>query len=83
MAMSEDKLRDEKSTDGQEVLPLPDMKVSPMELSYPNDYLEDHGRDGHVTILDKVIELTYHVSIPTVSTPVKIPPRDHSDIFDY
>ena len=36
---SKDKLRDEKSTDGQAVLTLPDMTVSPMELSYPNDHL--------------------------------------------
>ena len=42
MARSKDKPRDEKSTDGQSFLPLPDMKVSPMELSYTNDHLEDH-----------------------------------------
>ena len=32
MARSKDKSRDEKSIDGQAVLPLPDMIVSPMEL---------------------------------------------------
>ena len=50
MARSKDKSRDEKSTDGQEVLPLPDMTVSPLELSYLNDHLEDHEGDGHVNI---------------------------------
>ena len=60
MARSKDKPRDEKSTDGQAVLPLPDMMVSPMELSYPNDHLEDHEGDGHVTIHDGGIELTDH-----------------------
>ena len=42
MAMSKDKSRDDKSIDGQAILPLPDMTVSHMGLSYPNDNLEDH-----------------------------------------
>ena len=42
MARPKYKSRDEKSTDGKSVLPLTDMTVSPMELSYPNDNLEDH-----------------------------------------
>ena len=82
MARSKDKSRDEKSIDGQAVLPLPDMMVSPMELSYPNDYLENHEGDGHVTRPDKGIELTDHAPIPTGRTPAKMPPRYHSDIFD-
>ena len=32
-------LRDNESTDGQAVLSLLDMKVSPMEYIYPNDHL--------------------------------------------
>ena len=82
MTRSKDKSRDEKSTDGQAVLPLTDMTVSPMELSYPNDHLEDHEVDEHVTRPDNSIELTDHASIPTSSTPSKIPARDHSDSFD-
>ena len=39
MARSKDKLRDDKSTDGQAVLTLPDMTVSSMEVSYHNDQL--------------------------------------------
>ena len=82
MARSKDKLRDNKSTDGQAVLTLPYMTVSPMELSYPNDHLEDHEGYGHVTRPDDGLEITDHASIPTGSTPAKMPPRDHSDIFD-
>ena len=82
MARSKDKLRDEKSTDGQAVLTLPDMTVSPMELSYPNDHLEYHEVYGNVTRPDKGLEFTYHSSIPTGSTPAKIPPWYHSDRFD-
>ena len=83
MARSKDKSRDKKSTDGKAVLPLLDMKVSTMELSYINDNLEDHEGDGHVTIPENGIELTDHKSIPTDSIPAKIPPRDHSVRFDY
>ena len=82
MARSKDKPRDEKSTDGQEFLPLPDTTVSPMELSYSNDHLEDHEGDGNVTRSYECLELTDHASIPTGSTPAKIPPRYHSDTFD-
>ena len=82
IARSKDKLRDEESTDGQSVLPLLDMTLSPMELVYPNDHLEDHEGDGHITRPDDGLELTDHTSIPTGSTPDKIPPQDHSDIFD-
>ena len=57
---SKDKLRDEKSIDGKEVLPLPDMTVSPMELRYPNDHLKDHEGDGNVTRPDAGPELTDH-----------------------
>ena len=53
-----------------------------MELSYPNDNLDYHEWDWHVTRPDTVLELTDHASILTGSTPAKIPPRDHSDIFD-
>ena len=82
MARSKDKERDKKSTDGQSVLPLPDMTVSPMELSYPNDHLEYNERDGHITRPDEGIELTENSSIPTGSMPAKMPPQDHSDSFD-
>ena len=51
-------------------------------MSYPNDHLEDHEGDGHVTRPDDGLELTDHASIPTGSTPAKMPPRDHSDSFD-
>ena len=81
MARLKDKSRDKKSTDGQAVLPLPDMTVSPMESSYPDDHLEDHKVDGKVTILDNGLELTDHASILNGSTPDKIPPRYHSDSF--
>ena len=37
MARPKDKSRDEKSTDGQAVLPLLYMTLSTMGLSYPND----------------------------------------------
>ena len=74
MARSKDKSRDKKSTDRQAVLPLPDMRFSLMELSYPNDHLEDHEVDGHVTRPDNGLELTDYASIPTGSTPAKIPP---------
>ena len=82
MARSKDKLRDDKSTDGQAVLPLPDITVSPMEYRYPNDHLEDHEVDGHVTRPDNGLELTDYASIPTGSTPAKMPSRDQSDRFD-
>ena len=82
MARSKYKSRDEKSTDGQAVLPLPDMTVSPMELSYPNDHSEYHEGDGNVTRTDNGLELTDHASIPTGITPYKILPRDHSTRFD-
>ena len=82
MARSKDKSRDKKSTDGKAVLPLPDMTVSPMELRYPNDHLKDHEVDVHVTTPDAGLELTDHVSIPTGSTPAKMPLRYHSDSFD-
>ena len=82
MARSKDKSRDKKSIDGQAVLPLTDMAVSPTELSYPNDHLENHEGDRHVNIPDIGLELTEHASTPTGSTPAKIPPRDHSDSFD-
>ena len=42
MDRSKYKLRDKKSTHGQAVLTFPDMTVSPMELSYPNDHLNYH-----------------------------------------
>ena len=82
MARSKDKYTDKKSTDGQAVLPLLDMKVSTMELSYPNDHLEDHDGYGHVTKPNDGLELTDHLYIPTGSTPDKMPPRDHSNRFD-
>ena len=82
MARSKDKSSDDKSTYGQAVLPLPEMTVSSMELSYPNDHLEDHKGDGNVTRTNNSLELTKHESIPTGSTPVKTTPRDHSDSFD-
>ena len=82
MARLKDKSRDEKSTDGQAVLPLPDMTVSPMELSYPNDHLEDHEGDGHVTRPDDGLDIADHASITTGITPAKTPPRDNSDSFD-
>ena len=50
-------------------------------MSYPNDHLEGHGGDGHVTRPAKGLEITEHASIPTGSTPAKMPPRDHSDRF--
>ena len=53
-----------------------------MDLSYPNDHFDDHEEDGNVTRPDDGLELTDHASIPTVSTPEKIPPQDHSEIFD-
>ena len=53
-----------------------------MEFRYPNDHLEDHEVDGHVTRPDAGLEITDHVSIPTGSMPDKIPPQDHSDSFD-
>ena len=81
MARSKDKSRDEKSTDGQAVLPLPGMTLSPMELRYPNDHLEYHEGDGPVTRPDNSIELTDHASIPTGITPTKITPQDHSGRF--
>ena len=74
MARSKDKSRDEKSTDGKAVLPLPDMTVSSMEFRYPNDHLEDHEVYGNVTISDYCIDLTDHASIPNGSMPAKIPP---------
>ena len=82
MARSKDKSRDDKSTNGQAFLPLTDMTVSPMELRYPNDHLEDHEGDGKVTRSDDGLEITDHASIPTGSTPAKIPPQYHSDSFD-
>ena len=82
MARSKDKSRDKKSTDGQAVLTLPDMTVSPMELSYYNDHLEDHEGYGHVTRPEEGLDITDHASIPTGSTPAKIPTRYHSAIFD-
>ena len=82
MTRSKDKSRDDKSTDGKAVLPLPDMTVSPMELSYLNDHLEDYEGDGLVTRPEDGLDLTDHASIPTGSTPAKIPPRDHSDRFN-
>ena len=81
MARSKYKSRDKKSTYGQALLPLPDMTVSPMELSYPNDHIEDHEVDGHLTIYGNSLDITDHESIPTGSTPAKIPPWDHSNIF--
>ena len=83
MTKSKDKPRDDKSTDGQAVLPLPDMMVSPMELSYLNDHFKDHEGYGNVTRPDDGIELTDRASIPTGSKQAKIPPRDHSESFDY
>ena len=82
MARSKDKSRDKKSTDGKAFLPLPDMTVSPMELIYTNDHLEDREGDGHLTRPDDGLALTNHASIPTGITPSKITPRDHSDSFD-
>ena len=82
MARSKNKSMDKKSTDGKAVLPLRDMTVSPMELSYPNDHLEYHEGDGHVTRPDEGLEPTDHASIPTGSTQDKIPPRYHSDRYD-
>ena len=61
---------------------MPNMIVSPMELSHPDDHLEDHEEDGHVTRSADSLEITNHVSIPTGSMPAKIPPWDHSDSFD-
>ena len=58
------------------------MTVSPRELSYPNDQLEDNEVDGHITRPDNVFELTDHASILTGSASAKISPRDHSDRFD-
>ena len=60
MDRSKYKLRDKKSTDGQAALPLSDMTVSPMELIYPNDHLEDHEVDGNITIPDEGLEIIYH-----------------------
>ena len=74
--------RDDKSTDGKEVLPLRDMTVSYMGMSYPNYHVENYEVDGHVTGPDDGLELTDHASIPTGSMPYKIPPWDHSDSFD-
>ena len=82
MVRSKDKLRDEKSTDGQAFLPLMDMTVSYLELRYRNDHLEDHEGDGRVTIPDNGLDLTERASIPTGSTPAKMPPWNHSDRFD-
>ena len=59
------------------------MTVLPMEFSYPNYHLEDHEGDGHVTRPEKILDLTDQASIPTGSTPAKMPPRYHSDSFDY
>ena len=42
MARSKVKLRDKKAIDGKSVLPLLDITVSPIELIYPNDHLDDH-----------------------------------------
>ena len=58
------------------------MTFSPMEFIYPNDRLEDHEGDGHVTRPDDCLDLTDHASIPTGITPYKILPRDHSTRFD-
>ena len=82
IARSKDKSRDEKYIDGQSVLPLLDMKVSPMQLSYNNDNLEDQEGVGHVTRPDEDLELTDHASIPTGITPAKMTPRYLSDSFD-
>ena len=60
MDRSKDKSRDDKSTDGQAVLSLPDMKVSPMELGHPNDHLEYHEGNMHITRPDNSVELTDH-----------------------
>ena len=81
MARSKDKSKDKKSIDGQAFLTLPDMTVSPMEFIYPNDHLEDHEGDRHVTRPDNGIEITDHASIPTGNTPAKMPPQDHSYIL--
>ena len=54
-----------------------------MELSYPNYCLEYHEEDGNITRPEDGLEITDHASIPTVSTPEKMPPRYHSDSFDY
>ena len=51
-------------------------------MIYPNYQLEDHEGDEHVTITDDGLELTDHASIPTGSTPAKMPPRVYSDSFD-
>ena len=58
------------------------MTVSPMELSYPNDHLEDHEGYGHVTRPDDGLEITDHASIPTGSTPAKMSPWNQSESFD-
>ena len=60
MDMSKDKSRDEKCTDGKAVLPLLYMKVSPMELRYPNYHLEDHEGYGPVTRPHNSLDLTDH-----------------------
>ena len=82
IAKSENKSRGEKSTYRQVVLPLSDLMVSPMELSYPNDHLEDHEGDGHVTRPDDGLDIADHASITTGITPAKTPPQDNSDSFD-
>ena len=44
-----------------------------------------HGQEG-MTIRgggDESLELSDYASITTGSTPAKMPPRDHSDRFDY
>ena len=79
ISSSKYKSRDERCTDGQAFLSLPDTKVSPMELSYLNDNLEDHEGDGHITRTDGSLEFTDHTSIPTGRMPAKIPPWDQSD----
>ena len=56
--------------------------VSPMELRQPNDHLNDYEGDGRVTRPDNGLDTTDHASIPTGSTPSKISPWDHSDIFN-
>ena len=60
MARSKDKSLDEKYTDVQAVLPLPDMKVSCIELRYYNDHLEDHEGYGHIPRPDDNLKLTDH-----------------------
>ena len=37
---------------------------------------------GVLPVGDKGLELTDHASIPTGSTPAKMPPQDQRDIFD-